>query len=121
MVNDQCSHTKHQSARRAPTSPSLTPAACQGCFFVQIDGSPPKAADAKTALRLTTIARWSHAFTIPTRTVKRLSADDSGLASVKVGHRQAIYNKHPVHKQCTGCFTLCVRACSHHSLIAYPT
>src|SRR5699024_385855 len=110
LVNDQCSHTKHQSARRAPTSPSLSPlAGCQGRFFIQIDGSTPGGqlaqAAAKTALRLTTIARWSHAFTIPNRTVKRLSADDSGLASVKVVHRQAIYHKHPVHAPCAGCFT----------------
>src|SRR5690625_6717829 len=29
--------------------------------------------------RLTTIARWSHPFSISNRKVKRLSADDSGL------------------------------------------
>lgn len=33
---------------------------------------------------------------IPNRTVKRLCADDSGLSSVKVGHRQAFIPKNPL-------------------------
>ena len=48
-----------------------------------------------TSYRLTTIARWNHSFSIPNRTVKRLSADDSGRTPVKVGHCQALIPKTP--------------------------
>ena len=38
---------------------------------------------------------------IPNRTVKRLRADDSADPRVKVGHRQALIPKTPVHKYST--------------------
>jgi hypothetical protein len=46
---------------------------------------------------------------IPNRTVKRLSADDSEPALVKVGHRQAVIDaKSP--KQTLGAFCFCALA-----------
>ena len=39
---------------------------------------------------------------IPNRTVKRLSADDSADARVKVGHRQASTTQNPLVHSCQG-------------------
>src|SRR5690606_40116718 len=44
---------------------------------------------------------------IPNRTVKRLSADDSGRTSVKVGHRQALIPQYPTRFHRGGLCLLC--------------
>ena len=44
---------------------------------------------------------------IPNRTVKHLSADDSGCTSVKVGHRQALTPQTPAGYQLAGVCLLC--------------
>src|SRR5690606_24934138 len=49
---------------------------------------------------------------IPNRTVKRLSADDSGRTSVKVGHRQALIPQNPSGYTPLGFCFCCVQRAS---------
>ena len=52
---------------------------------------------------------------IPNRTVKHLSADDSGCTSVKVGHRQALIPQTP---KCHKHLGVCLCALSMSALLA---
>ena len=60
----------------------------------QLASEPPKRACPQPAT-LDDHSEAAPPLPIPNRTVKRLSADDSGCTSVKVGHRQALIPPNP--------------------------